>query len=225
MRSENRDLAPRERVRSGRGRRRSQKGQTLERNLDLRRALEKLVPEPGTRRRAIERRPRLFVHVEDIDSSRGELVSKPAQSAEGEYGFGVEGLGESHQELGCAHSPGQSGDFQQDGASRGVVENAPTSEKKGKAEPSGVESAERLDALERPIAFGSPEARCRARRSEKRKAEIGGDDDGFRSESFELSRDLVQEPAALSAPSSRDEHRRVALEDTLGERRHEVGFR
>jgi hypothetical protein len=225
MRSENRDLAPRERVRSGRGRGRSQKGQTPKRNLDLRRALEKLVPEPGTRRRAIERLPLLFVHLEDIDSSRGELVSKPAQSAEREYDLGVEGLGESHQELGCAHSPGQSGDLQKDGASPRAIENAPTGEKQGKAKPRCVESAERLDALERPVAFGPPEARRRARRSEKRKAEIGGDDDDFRSESFELSRDLVQEPAPRSALSARDEHRRGALEDTIGERRHGVGFR
>jgi hypothetical protein len=219
MRAKKRDLASRKRVRSGRGRRCSQKRQTLQWKGDLRRTFEKLIPEMGTRRRTIEGRPLLFVHLEDIDSSRGELVSKLAQASEREDRLGVERLGESQQKLGRAHASRKSRGFHKDGGAGGALERAPTGEKKRKPEPRRVESAERLDALDRPIAMGPPEARHRARRSEKRKTEIGGDDDRFRAEFFEISRELVQEPAAEGALSSRDEHRRGVPEKALRETR------
>ena len=218
-RSEEGDLASRKGVRSEPGRRCPEKPQILQRESYLRSAFEKLIPEMGTRARTIEHRLSLFRDLEDLDSERAELVSKLAQASERKDGLRVQGLDESRQKLGRAHTSRQSRDLDEDGGAGGARESAPAREKKRKPKPRRIECAERFDALDRPIAVSPPQARHRARRSEKRKTKIGGDDDRFRAESFEVRRELPQEPSADTALSSRDEHRRGAQEKTLRETR------
>src|SRR3990172_5445508 len=214
-RSEKRDLASRKGARSEPGRRCPEKRQTLQRESDLRSTFEKLVPETSPGAHAIDGRPLLLGDLEDIDSQHGKLDSKLAQASERKDGLRVQGLDESRQKLGRAHTSRQSRDLDEDGGAGGARESTPAREKKRKPKPRRIECAERFDALDRPIAASPAEARHRTRRSEKRKAEIGRDDDRFRAESFEVRRELPQEPSADTALSSRDEHRRGAHQETL----------
>jgi hypothetical protein len=125
-------------------------------------------------------------------------------------------LHEGGEKLGRAHASREPRDFDENGRARCALEGAAAGEDEGQAKPCRVQSAERLDALEGPLAPFAPQTRDGARGPEKRKRGIGGDDEGSRAVSLEIEGDFVQDPGAEDSLSARHQDRRGAFLETRG---------